>query len=556
MDENKNPKQELIQPEMSPAASAKRLLGISQKPKHLSGVKRDDMPVAFYTSDPDGWPTDSQGNLIPQINWCGQASPIDSANLHYMVAGVPGTGKTITFRALVESVFSPHIKPHLGGTDRAILYDPKQEFFPILHGIGVPADDIILLNPFDRRSHAWDLAADYRDNASFVQLAKTLIPCGEQLSQPFFPKAAATVLAAVIGEHARINPGKWELADVIFDCLSEKRLLARIDNTKTNPYNFAAKTSLAEGNTRASVLAELTSNLTDYLPLAACWKEARKQGRIFSVRDFLEQQNQVVLLGANRTYSESLSTMNRLFLRRFSELALDNLDDSLWNSGNRTWLFLDELKELGKVYDLASLISKGRSKGICTVLGFQDFSGLKSAFGENNANEITACCHQKIFFRLAGESAEWASNCIGQTEIIDTAISLGTGSQVSLNMNSSQTTGTSSSSGRMGPVTSTSTTDFYSQQNGFGAALTTSSNLTITKQSKTKSAVLPSDISGLPVFKDVGGITGFVVSSLISDTTQESVARKFFIPAQSFSFLNRNSLIRGFEAWNSSELDW
>jgi hypothetical protein len=538
----------------------KRLLGHSTKAEHIRGIKRTDVPARLYSYDVSQWPRTSSGELIPQINWGGLSVDLSTANLQFLVAGVPGTGKTMSFRALIESVFAKSMRKSLHGTDRAIIYDPQQSFLPLLLGMGVPEQSIIPLNPFDRRSYGWDLAADFTDSASAVQLAKSIIPCGENLSQPFFAKASAAVLCAVICEFIRSHPGKWDLADVIFTCSSEDSLLAFLRNSQTNPYTLAGVNAFSKGETRASVLAELTTNLGEFIALSACWRRARQLSRSYSVRQFMASDSHVAVLGANRQYSECLSAMNRLFLKRFSELSLDNPDNTLWEAGNRTWLVLDELKMLGKIVDLGDFISQGRQKGVCSVLGFQDFPALKSAFGEEHAHEITSCCYYKLFLRLSGESAKWACSTIGQTEMLDISVSVRSGSSVSSSFSEGQshTRGTSHPTfgGGSGKWDAPFRFDSESRTTQSGTSFTSSSShdVSIQRKAEIKDAVLDSEISGLPLFKDGGGITGFVVD--YCRETQKSLVRRHHFPIDQMRFLGRPNTIPGFEPWKHGELEW
>jgi hypothetical protein len=531
------------------------LIGATDSPKHLSGIRRDDQVTDLYLPDPKSWPV-KDGQMVPQVNWGGLTLPMAASNLHFMIAGLPGTGKTISVRMLIQSVFDSSLRENIGGTDRAVIYDPKQEFFPILRGLGVQEEDIYILNPFDRRSWYWDIAADYTNMAGAGQLAKTIIPCNDNLSQPFFPKAAAAVLSAVIGVHMEMNPGQWDLADVVFDCLTEDRILSRLTNAKVTPYNVAALNSLAKGDTRASVIAELTTELLKYLPLASCWRTARRYGRGFTIKRFLQEQGKIAILGANATYSEVLAPMNRLFLRRFSEQTLDNTSDSRWQAKDRTWLILDEVRELGKVHDLGTFIAKGRSKGLCTVIGIQDFPGLKEAFGENVAQEIVNCCKHRLFMKLQGESADWASSCIGKTEVMDVSIAVQTGS----------TTTASFSSGKADTVT-TNTVDWWgstrntplgsistSKQSGVQISSTSSANVTVTKQAKVKDAVLASEISGLPDFDEGDGLTGFVCRRLSSE--QASVVQKLHYSKDFIGCLKNVSNDPGFVEWDDNEMEF
>ena len=69
-------------------------------------------------------------------------------------------------------------------------------------------------------------------------------------------------------------------------------------------------------------------------------------------------------------------------------------------------LIREEVREAGKLDGLSRLMTKGRSKGVCAVLGFQDIDGLRDAFGDKKASETTAMCSHKAFLCLeSGETA-------------------------------------------------------------------------------------------------------------------------------------------------------
>ncbi len=456
---------------------------------------------------------DSEGT--PLINWGGMPRRLNRANLHFMVAGVPGSGKTLCFKILAQSVFGTD-QPKLPGNDRAIFYDPKQEFFCTLRGIGVNASDIRILNPFDERCHAWDIASDYQSSAEAFQLAKTIIPCKDNHSQPFFPKAAATVLTAVIVKHMKLNPGEWDLADLIQTCLNLEILKKFLTSDEWDPYLTMALGVLGGGETGNNVFAELTSHLFQYAAIAARWRVARRRKRQVSIKEFIDSKNTIILLGANQTFSESLGVINQLLLKRVSEQVLDHTDDSQWRAMNRTWLFLDELRELGKVPGLGDLINKGRSRGVCAVIGFQDYGGLKGAFGEDFAHELTASCAHKLFLRLSGESAEWASKCIGKAEIRETHFSFSASSGTSTNFGNQIQEGTTITSGVAGSSVgpnSWSTSDSSQRSKGLSQGLGLNSNHSVSTSTQTRETdvVLASEIAHLPNFDDGEGLSGYTV---------------------------------------------
>jgi hypothetical protein len=484
--------------DVSKMASA--IFGGGPRREVLRGPEVVQGGVALYTPSPREW---VEGQ--PEICWGGLRYPLHQANKHFLVAGVPGSGKTVSICALLRSVFSPALRPYLGGMDRAIVYDAKQELYPILRSFGCCREQISILNPFDVRGRYWDLAADYRTTSDAVQLARAVVPVPIGHSQPFFPKSASGLLAAVLKAHMMTAPDSWDIGQVLLDCMSLKRIRSRLFTAAGHPLVALAAQLLEQPETARSIMAELVSHVMDFLPVGGCWQRAKLEGaEPVSVRRFLKSSNAIVLLGANQTHSTALSCINRLFLRKLSEEALDNEDDGQWQAHNRTWLVLDEVRELGSIDGLANLVNKGRSRGVCAVLGFQDYLGLEHSFGDKVAHELTATCAHQLFLRLGGESAMWAAKCIGRAEFRETQIarssSMSTSMQHSKSENSSWSSGFTSSKGG-----ASGTSD------SFGVAFT--HGVSVSASIREADAVMPPDISNLPLFSGDGGLHGFVCKS-------------------------------------------
>lgn len=438
------------------------------------------------------------------------------------------------------------MRKRIGGVDRAILYDAKQELYPQLIATGVPAADVSILNPFDRRGVAWDLAEDFTSSSEAIQLAKTIIPAGENLSQPYFANAAAEILAAVISVFMRKQPGQWDLANIVKSAINLSNVKAKFAEDEQNILVDSARNHLAEATTANNVMAEVSSRLYKLLPVAACWRKTDPRAS-FSIKRFIQTPGKICILGANQSHSEALSTLNRLFIKRFSEIVLDHHEDGQWQAQNRTWLFLDEVRELGRIEGLANLVNKGRSKGVCAVLGFQDYAGLKQAFGEHAAHELTASCHQKLFLKLGTESAEWASRSIGKCEIQEVTISRTSNSSISLNASTTEGTNwsntrglfsSSSSGGGHGGINSGGR-NFGSSQGGMesrtnGINITFGQSITANTTIRETDAVQASEIAHLPGFEEGNGLHGFVCqnSSNATDAGDKGLAQvhRVFIP--------------------------
>jgi hypothetical protein len=108
--------------------------------------------------------------------------------------------------------------------------------------------------------------------------------------------------------------------------------------------------------------------------------------------------------------------VNRVLFQRASELALKQPN----STSRRTWFFLDEVREAGKLDGLSRLMTKGRSRGCCVVLGFQDIHGMKAVYGPEVALELIGQCSQKALLRMESDAtAKWASATVGQFEHVD-----------------------------------------------------------------------------------------------------------------------------------------
>ena len=160
-----------------------------------------------------------------------------------------------------------------------------------------------------------------------------------------------------------------------------------------------------------SVRSTLDSNLDILSTIAASWENVPEE-RWFSLSDWFSS-NKIVVLGNDGTAKEPIQRINRLF---FSSLAKEILTQS-GESKAKHWIFLDELRELGKLDALADLMITGRSKGASMVLGFQDVNGLYEEYGKQTALEIIGCAQNIALLRLsptATGTADWASKVTGQ----------------------------------------------------------------------------------------------------------------------------------------------
>ena len=324
---------------------------------------------------------------------------------------------------------------------RAIVYDPKQDFVPILDSIvRGPGDEpgqlstrIKILNPFDRRGVSWDIAADTKNPAIARQVAATLVPEDEGSASPFFARAAQDIAYGVILSFIEKRVA-WTLRDLVLALSTNQQVtksilsLSPLNKNRVNSY-FAAK-----NETNMSVWSTIQTKISRFETIAAGFDRAKQS---ISLHAWLkESTGSVLILRTNQAVREAIDDINAALFRRLSELILDLPDESGANDMARTWVFMDEVRDAGKLEGLRPLLNMGRSKRCTVVLSFQDIEGLKSVYGEHEALELTGQCGNKAILRLEGPAtAEWASSLFGEERVVVTdtssGVQAGGGAQVS-----------------------------------------------------------------------------------------------------------------------------
>ena len=148
------------------------------------------------------------------IYFGGLILPFSEAHTHFRITGAAGSGKTNLLRLMMQSVL-PKINSE--GLSRALIYDPKSEFLPLIAGMGVNQNSIRVLNPFDDRAYAWDLAKDLTRDRDANELANILIPekPNSQGNTEFFDQASRRILSSITRFFIRSAPGAWSLRDLV-----------------------------------------------------------------------------------------------------------------------------------------------------------------------------------------------------------------------------------------------------------------------------------------------------------------------------------------------------
>ena len=387
------------------------------------------------------------------------------------MVGCTGSGKTVTIRLLMQSVLPKIVSD---GNERALVYDAKGDMLPLLHGMGLQCE-VITLNPVDARGYAWDIAADVADLNAVKTVAEILVP-EENETQKFFPRAARRILEGVLRVLVRQAPGRWTLCDVLL-ILNDRNLLKKVLES-TRATRVLVDKYWEPLATFQNVLSTLDSLVSRYETVAAAWSRAAEAGRKVSLQDWAKS-SMVLVLGNDERIRPALDPMNRAIFERVVQLLIGG-EELVAQGGARTWVFLDEAAKAGKLPGLDNLLLKGRSKGVCAVLGFQDIAAMREEYGQNAADALLGQCVNKAFLRLNSDAtAEWASKQFGDYLAVES-------------------------------LTSHSTSTSY----GSGSS-TSQDSTTISEQRTKREAVMPAEFFGLDVPSQEGGVDGYYLTACI-----------------------------------------
>ncbi len=354
---------------------------------------------------------------------------------HFCIIGSSGSGKSTSLQLLMQSVLP---KISRGPGRRALVYDAKRDIYATLLAIGLHEDQIIILNPFDRRCAAWDMAADITDPATADQIATILAP-DEGDPHPFFPKAAQSLVGGLMEAYFYLAQRRWTFRDVVLGLRTDNRLktiLGRCPQTRHLTEKFLPGT----GDTQHDIAATIENTMRRLAFVAAAWDRAKTS---VSLDQWMRGES-VLLLGSNPALQSTVQQLNAAIFHRVTQLVLRQPNIGRESGTNQTWFFLDELRRAGVLPNLPELLVEGRSKGACVAIGFQDIPGLYQVYKPNLANEIIGACRNKTFLKIADpQTAQYASEFFGKQEVEITRYSRSWGLSKNLTSGETRSTGIS-----------------------------------------------------------------------------------------------------------------
>lgn len=345
------------------------------------------------------WPTDKL-----TIHWGNtrQGTTLDRLGAsHFLLMGATRYGKTTLLHLLMKSVLcTGNLEYPL--RYRALINDPKQEWYKLLRRWALEDQHIIVANPFDKRSSAWDLAADLTSPtrvADFVEdLCEAFSAGSEQQRHQesvFWRNIAKETLNAIVAAFQEVSPNDWDLRDLVCCALDADAREQALNITPIGRGIWSDYFSLEGTHSQipGGAKATLRNVLQQYAPTAALWHRAKSK---FTFKDW-KRRGAIILLGYNREAEQHTQPTNYLLLKAAAQRVLNSAD----TQEDLSWFCLDEIASIGATPKLIELLNMGASRGARVAITALGFGNLKSAFPNSiESEEIIASTTNKALVRL------------------------------------------------------------------------------------------------------------------------------------------------------------
>lgn len=308
----------------------------------------------------------------PLLRIGGVPIPPDDETRHFLDIGKSGTGKT--------SVLHNHVGQIGARGGHALIFDPDGSYVERFYR---PERGDVILNPWDQRSHRWDMLADVGSLEDAHRIAAILLPKPATAGDSgFWFDQARTLLAHILDHQARI--GTTSLAD-----LSTALNSTTADDLRAIVAGTPAARIFEAGGERAtaSMLFIMTMAARTVATLATISQDAPAFSfdRFYAGLAEHDGPKPMIFLAAPRRNREAGAPVIAAWIDAAASAILQRDP----GDAPKAWLFLDELASLPTVQSLLTLLPEGRKHRACVVIAFQSIAQLRQAYGDEGAEIIS-----------------------------------------------------------------------------------------------------------------------------------------------------------------------
>ncbi|PHJ52791.1 hypothetical protein VF14_18285 [Nostoc linckia z18] len=330
---------------------------------------------------------------------------------HVAFIGSTRSGKTLSMNLIMQNVLRQR-------QTRAIVHDPAHSLYPLLLGMGIDRERVKIMNPFDRRGHGWDMAADVVTPTDAQNFAEVIVPRlpGSKDEEFWYGMTVICIKGIIRGfnAHAREagKPAAWRFRDLLLALRSEKiykAILSVNGEVKRHLQHYAD--NLGGEVTAANIRVSIMQRIERYESIAAQWEHLNR----FVALASWPQSNSILLLGSNTRTKTELQAINQALITFAGQVALERED----HREADTFFFLDEWAGLGRIDYLTKLTTEGAKKGISMIYGFQAKPHIDELYGGPRIPDtiLSNVNHKAIFRQSDADTAEWCAKQAGIRQV-------------------------------------------------------------------------------------------------------------------------------------------
>lgn len=327
-----------------------------------------------------------------QVTVAGIPIPVAAENLHMLIGGGTGAGKSTIFRELALGAVKRR--------DRIISLDPNGD---MLAKFWKPGD--VILNPYDARTEGWSFFNEIRADYDFHRYALSIVPLGRTADAEEWASYGRLLLRetarklSLMGQPSINELFRWTTI------APHKELQAFLAGTLAE--------ALFVGSSEATkALASARFVLSDKLP-----EHVTMPAGDFSLRRWLENPTAGNLW---ITWREDMAPALKPLISAWIDALFVSILSMPEDPKRRIWALIDELASLEKLASLEPALTKGRKHGLRVIAGLQSTSQLDDIYGRDTAKTLRSCFSSLAVLRISKSdpaTAEDFSKSLGEHEV-------------------------------------------------------------------------------------------------------------------------------------------
>lgn len=347
-------------------------------------------------------------------------------NKNIAVFGASGSMKSRSF-------VRPNIMQISELNQSMVITDPKGEIFEsmseFLRDMGYTVKVFNLVNM--RNSDRWNPLGEITDEISAQSFAETVIANTRTLGSrqdDFWEKTEMNLLKALVLYVVKENPKEERNLSAVYSMLS-LRDTASIDNLFRTlsssheakmPYNIYSQ---ASENVKSGVIIGLGSKLQVFQNKLVCELSAESD-----IDLTLPKKEKCAYFCITSDMESTFDFIAGLFFSFLFIKLVKYADYTPKEAQKEVYFILDEFPNIGAIPDFTKKISTMRSRGISSLIIFQNIAQLQNRYPNNGWSEIIGNCDSRLFLGATDMiTSEFVSKLLGTATVNDRSFSKSAG---------------------------------------------------------------------------------------------------------------------------------